>query len=95
MLTVNQEVFSFLISLTALGSIFAYLMTSGKTKKIVLFLSTIPIAIITNVVRVVFLSVVSEIWGAQYATGFTHDFSGFMVFALAFALLYGVGKLLE
>ncbi len=84
-----------LISLTALGSIFAYWMTTGWVKKTILFLSTIPIAIITNVIRVIFLSFVSEIWGAQYATGFVHDFSGFLVFAIAFVLLYFVGKVLE
>ena len=84
-----------LISLTALGSIFAYWMRSGIFKKILLFLTTIPIAIITNVFRILFLSSVSEIWGPQYATGFLHDLSGFMVFGLAFVLLFAVGKLLE
>ncbi len=84
-----------LISLTALGTIFAYWMKSGIFKKIILFLSTIPIAIITNVCRIVFLSFVSEIWGPEYAVGFIHDFSGFLVFGLAFVLLFFVGKLLE
>ena len=84
-----------LISLTALGSIFAYGMKGPMPKRIILFLSTIPIAIATNVLRIVFLSFVSEVWGAEYATGFVHDLSGFMVFALAFILLYAVGKVLE
>ena len=84
-----------LISLTALGSIFAWWMKGPMPKRIILFLSTIPIAIATNVLRIVFLSFVSEVWGQGYATGFVHDFSGFMVFALAFVLLYAVGKVLE
>jgi len=84
-----------LISLTALGMLFAYWMKSGIFKKVILFLSTIPIAIITNVCRIVFLSFVSEIWGPEYAVGFIHDFSGFLVFALAFVLLFFIGKLLE
>jgi len=84
-----------LISLTALGVIFAYWLSGPSWKKVVLFFSTIPIAIITNVFRIMFLAVVSEIWGPEYATGFIHDLSGFMVFALAFVLLYGVAKLLE
>ena len=84
-----------LISLTALGSIFAWWMKGPMPKRILLFCSTIPIAIATNVLRIVFLSFVSEVWGSQYATGFVHDFSGFMVFALAFVLLYAVGKVLE
>ncbi len=84
-----------LITLVALGSIFAYWMKSRLTKRIILLLSTIPIAVITNVVRVIFLATVSEVWGAKYATGFTHDVSGFIVFALAFVLLFAVGRLLE
>jgi len=84
-----------LISLTALGSIFAYWMKAPTYKRILLFCSTIPIAIATNVLRIVFLSFVSEVWGPAYAAGFVHDFSGFMVFALAFVLLYAVGKVLE
>ena len=84
-----------LISLTALGSIFAYWIKGGIVKKAIVFLSTIPIAVITNAFRIVFLSTVSEIWGAQYATGFIHDLSGFIVFAGAFVLLFSVVKLLE
>jgi len=84
-----------LISLLALGGVFAYGMKAPMIKRMVLFLSTIPIAIITNVCRVILLSAISEIWGSEYATGFIHDFSGFMVFGLAFILLFAVGKLLE
>ena len=84
-----------LITLTALGSIFAYLMTSKMIKRILLFLSTIPIAVITNVCRVIFLSLISEIWGVQYASGLVHDIAGFMLFGLAFLLLFAVGRLLE
>lgn len=84
-----------LISLAALGSIFAYWMKGVMWKRLVLFLSTIPIAVATNVFRIIFLAVISEVWGAQYATGFTHDLSGFLVFGVAFILLFTVGKLLE
>ena len=84
-----------LISLTALGSIFAYWIKGGFLKRSIVFLSTIPIAVVTNALRIVFLSTVSEIWGAQYATGFLHDLSGFIVFAGAFILLFSVVKLLE
>lgn len=84
-----------LISLAALGSIFAYWLKAPRWKRMLLFLSTFPIAIITNVCRVVFLSAVGEIWGGKAASGFVHDASGFLVFALAFILLWGVSKILE
>lgn len=84
-----------LISLAALGSIFAYWMKGPMVKRIALFLTTIPIAVITNVVRVIFLATIAEVWGPEAATGFTHDVSGFLVFGLAFLLLFAMGKLLE
>ncbi len=84
-----------LISLTALGSIFAYWLKSSMARKIFLFLTTIPIAIITNVFRVIVLSVISEVWGPKYAVGAVHDITGFLAFGLAFVLLYFVSKLME
>lgn len=84
-----------LISLMALGSIFAYWMKGSTFKRILVFLSTIPIAVVTNVFRVIVLSSVSEIWGPRYAIGFLHNATGLLVFGLAFILLYGVVKLIE
>jgi exosortase len=83
-----------LISLIALGCIFAYRLKLRLTKKMVLFVSAIPIAIITNACRIVFLSVVGEVWGAQYTQGFLHAFSGYAVFAFAFLMLFAVKKIL-
>jgi len=84
-----------LISLMALGCLFAYWLKGPVYKKIILFLTTIPIAIITNVCRVVVLSTISEIWGPQYATGLIHDATGYMVFVLAFIMLYAAGRVIE
>ena len=84
-----------LISLMALGSIFAYLLKGPMYKRVILFLMTIPIAIITNVCRVVFISTFSEIWGVHSTKGLVHDLTGFLVFVLAFIMLYFIGRLLE
>ena len=84
-----------LISLAALGSIFTYLMNVSIFKRIILFFMTIPIAIITNVCRVVFLAAFSETLGVNFTKGFVHDMTGFLVFALAFVMLYAIGRVLE
>ena len=84
-----------LISLAALGSIFAYWIKGPVWKKLLLFASTIPIAVVTNVVRVIFLAVIAEVWGAKYIEGFLHDLSGYLIFAVAFLLLWVVTKMLE
>jgi exosortase len=79
-----------LISLTALGCIFAYRLKLRLTKKMLLFISAIPIATVANACRIVFLSAVGEIWGTNYTQGFLHDLSGYMVFVIAFLMLYAV-----
>ncbi len=84
-----------LISLTALASVFAYWMKGSAVNKTFIFLSAIPIAILTNVCRIVFISFASEVWGPQYVVGFVHDLSGLLIFVLAFGMLYWLVKLIE
>lgn len=84
-----------LISLLTLGMIFAYAMKGPLWKKSTLFLSSVPIAMTTNIVRILLLSTVNDLYGERIAMGFVHDASGFVVFGLAFAMLYGVGNILK
>ena len=84
-----------LIALIALGALLAYFSNISKVKKVVLFLSAIPIAIVSNIIRIVSLTLVSEIYGAEAATGKFHDVMGFLVFVFAFVGLSLVSKTLE
>jgi len=84
-----------LISLSALGCIFAYIVNVPMYKRVLIFLTTIPIAIITNVCRVVLLSTLAEMLGVETIQGLLHNVTGFLVFALAFVMLYTIGRLLE
>lgn len=86
---------SFLISLNALAAIIAHQMKAGFIRKVALFASSFPIAVITNALRIVFLGSVGEVYGIQYARGLLHNLSGFMIFILAFLLLYLLEKILE
>jgi exosortase A len=84
-----------LIALVALGALFAYL-TEGKTwKRIVLFASAVPLAVLANVIRISVLCVVANVWGIDAALGFFHDFSGLLLFMIAFVGLVVVRKLLR
>lgn len=84
-----------LISLLTLGLIFAYAMKMPMWKKAVLFLSSIPIAVATNIIRILLLAIVNDLYGEKIAMGFFHDASGFLLFAIAFLMLYGVGNILK
>lgn len=84
-----------LVALIALGALMAYFSELPRVKKAVLFLSSVPIAISTNIIRIVSLSLVSEIYGEKFALGLFHDIMGILVFVFAFVGLVLVGKLLE
>ena len=58
-------------------------------------MSSAPIALLSNISRIVMLAAVNDLYGEKVAMGFFHDFSGFLVFAFAFAGLFGVSRLLE
>lgn len=59
-------------------------------RAVILMLSAIPIAIITNAARVTATGVLTYEYGKQAADGFTHDVSGWLVYLIAFALLLAV-----
>ncbi|MFH0731628.1 MAG: exosortase/archaeosortase family protein [Candidatus Omnitrophota bacterium] len=84
-----------LISLLTLGLVFAFTMKASYIKKTTLLLSSVPIAIFSNVLRITSVSIVNDLYGEKAANGFFHGFAGFMVFVVAFGLLFWVGKGLE
>jgi eight transmembrane protein EpsH (proposed exosortase) len=83
-----------IISLVTLGLIFAYAMKTSFLKKSILFLSSIPIAIGTNVIRITLVAIVNDLYGEKIAMGAFHDFTGYMVFVAAFLGLFGVAQVL-
>jgi exosortase len=84
-----------LISLMALGAIIAYLSKLSRIKKVIVFFSAAVMAIIANIVRIVFMATTSEIYGAQFTEGFLHTLSGLIVFVVALVGLMIVVKELE
>jgi exosortase len=85
-----------LIAFLALGSIFAYLEPVSIIKKWVLFLVSIPIALLSNIVRIPILILVSNYWGLEAAGPDTlvHTSSGVLVFVLGFLLIFSAAKVL-
>jgi exosortase len=84
-----------LISLLALGALVAYLSKLVNWKKAVVFFAAGVMAIVANIVRIVFMSLTSEIYGAKFTEGFLHTLSGLIVFIVALAGLMIVVKELE
>lgn len=78
----------FILPLFALGVIFAHFFEKNRWKQIALAVITIPIAIITNGIRVGATGILAHQYGPKVAEGFFHGFSGWIVFVFAFALLF-------
>lgn len=84
-----------LISLLAIGTVFAYFTKKSFWQRAVLILSCLPVAIFVNALRVTATGVLSNAYGPSVAQGFFHGFSGYLLFLVALVLLVGEGSLLS
>ena len=84
-----------LMSLMALATAAAYFMSLGVARGGVLFLSAIPISIVTNSFRIFVTGVLSYKFGQKAAEGFFHEFSGWVVFLAGAMLIVLTGLLLR
>ncbi|MDZ4723248.1 MAG: exosortase/archaeosortase family protein [candidate division Zixibacteria bacterium] len=84
-----------LVSLLALGALFAHTSQRRFLPQIILFLSTIPIAVFANVVRVFTTTVLVGSGFAEVTTEPWHSIMGLMVFVIAFVMLFVVGLILK
>ncbi|MBD3367977.1 MAG: exosortase [Candidatus Eisenbacteria bacterium] len=83
-----------LIALLALGALFGYFSRGPVWKRVALFASALPIAVAANIVRIMLLCVVANVWGIETALGFFHDVSGVIIFVIALIGLFIVRRLL-
>ena len=67
----------------------------GWFRSSVIVLSAVPIAILTNALRVSGTGVLAHYYGTQVADGFFHSFSGWVIYVVAFLMLFAVGWLLD
>src|SRR5688572_9389778 len=84
-----------LVSLLTLGIIYSYFTDSRTWVQVVTTVSTIPIAIVANGLRVAGTGVAAHYYGEEAATGFFHTFSGWLVFVVAFVMLFVVMQLIQ
>ena len=77
-----------LMAFLALGVAMAYLHYRPFWQRIVLLLSTIPIAILCNIIRVTITGFIYVLISPKYAQGIYHDMLGMAMLPLAFGL-YG------
>ena len=76
-----------LISFLAIGALLAFLERGSWLTSAVLVLSTVPLALFVNLLRVTGTGVMANYFGTKVAEGFAHDFSGFVVFGAGIVLM--------
>src|SRR2546422_1068816 len=92
-----------LMTLVTLAVVYAYFTrpNRGNSKRltiarsVILVLSAVPIAILTNAVRVSGTGVLAHYYGTRVADGFFHSFSGWVVYIAAALLLFATGWILD
>jgi exosortase len=77
------------------GGRFGWLRSYGFWRSLILVLSAVPIAILTNASRVSGTGILSHYYGTGVADGFFHSFSGWAIYIVAFLLLFAVGWVLD
>ena len=77
----------YLFPIIILGLLLAWFFRAPFWKKAVLVLSTLPLIVLTNSVRIALTGILYEPFGAKVAEGFFHDFSGWLIFMVTLAIL--------
>ena len=77
----------YLFPLMSLSLLCAYLFQAPMWKRAVVFLSSMPIAIVLNGLRIGVIGVLVEIYGGGAAEGFLHFFEGWVIFLVSLAIL--------
>ena len=84
-----------LIGLTAIGLLYIYLLRGSCLRYSALLTALVlPIAVITNIARVMILILVTHFLGDRAAQGFLHYSAGFALFGVALLLMFALDMLL-
>jgi exosortase len=84
-----------LISMSTLSLIFGYFMLSTRTGVLLLFILSIPVAIVINLLRVTSMVLAYHFFSLDLTTGSVHTFAGLVLFAIGLGLLFSFQRMLE
>ena len=85
----------YLLPLTCIAYIVAYLYQAPLWKRALVVVSAIPITVFINSLRIAVIAVLVDRWGTQMAEGFLHQFEGWIVFLFGAVLVLVVILVLE
>ena len=79
----------YLFPLMSLAFISAYLFKASFWKRAIIFLSSIPLTVFMNSLRIGVIGILVNYWGITQAQGFLHAFEGWSIFMLCFGIIIG------
>lgn len=77
-----------LMSLLTVSIFYGYFLEQVAWKRVVLALSSIPIAIAANALRILGTGLCVQYWNPDKAVGFFHEFSGWVMFLVSLGCLF-------
>ena len=77
----------YLFPLIMIGLLLAYFYKDAFWKKVLLIISTVPISILVNGLRIASVGMLYPVFGPKVAEGFFHDFSGWFIFMVSTGIL--------
>jgi exosortase len=83
-----------LVSLLTLAIVLGYFSDRRTWVRCVIAASAIPVAVITNGFRVAGTGIAAHSFGPEAAEGFFHEFSGWIVFVVAFGLMLAIQRVI-
>ena len=84
-----------LISMTTMSLLIGYYLLRRVSSTALLFLFSIPVAILINIIRVVFLVLAYHYFLLDLSTGLAHTLTGLVIFIFGLILLFAGQRLLE
>lgn len=84
-----------IVALTALTAAYAWYTQPTWKRRAVLFACSVPLAVLGNVVRILSICMVAAWANPDFALGFYHDYSGYIVFIVAIACMVACGEVIS
>jgi len=84
-----------LMALISLSVAYCYFAEERNWVRFLLALATVPIAIVTNAIRIVIAGMFAHRFGPTFAEGIFHQASGWLIFIAALLLLLGLHELIR
>lgn len=83
-----------IFALMALTAGYAYFNQPTWLRRGLLFALSVPLAVLGNIMRILTICLVGTYASGEFATGFYHDYSGYIVFIVAIGLMVACGELI-